>query len=467
MQDSHSKTRLLGGHVLVVDDDAQMRSMLRDFFVTLGCRVDDFARANLALDVLKGGRETCDSVDLVVSDINMPGMDGMEFLDSVKEFCPEIPVVLITAFGTVDAAIEAIRRGAYDYLIKPFKLSELGITVDRAIEFRRIQKENHSLKGQLKSSWGYHGLIGKSVGMQRVFDLIRRVSNATANVLITGESGTGKEMVARAIHQSGQRAAMPFIAINCAAIPETLLESELFGHSRGAFTGAEQRKRGLFEEAHGGTLFLDEIGDMDLSLQTKLLRAIQEKKIRAVGDNQFKDIDVRIIAATHQDLKTEVREGRFREDLFYRLSVIPVAIPPLRERPEDIPLLVEHFLKKFTGINGSHVRGFSKPAMAKMMGLRYEGNVRELENLIERIVVLSDKSYIDVDEIPGGEAGSAEEFFQSATGDLPTLEQLEKRYIGLVMQKTQGKKEKAAEILGINRRTLYRKEREYNLSSPS
>jgi DNA-binding NtrC family response regulator len=306
-------------------------------------------------------------------------------------------------------------------------------------------------------------VIGKSAGMKAVFDLVGRVSAATANILITGESGTGKEMVARAIHQSGPRMNKPFVAINCSAIPETLLESELFGHAKGSFTGAIQRKRGLFEEADGGTLFLDEIGDMNVSLQSKLLRVIQERKVRAVGENIARDVDVRLIAATHKDLKAAIKEGRFREDLYYRLSVIPIVIPPLRHRKEDIPLLAEHFLKKYAATNNAKVKGFTKRAMAKLVGLKWEGNVRELENMVERAVVLCQESLIDEADIPSPETRNAEEFFGSATTDFPTVSQLEKRYIQLVLEKTGGRKDKAAQILGINRRTLYRKEREYGL----
>jgi DNA-binding NtrC family response regulator len=337
------------------------------------------------------------------------------------------------------------------------------VSVRRALEHRALQRENVVLRQELKQNWAFGGVIGKSSGMKAVFDLVQRVSQATANVLITGESGTGKEMVARAIHENGARAKKPFIAINCTAIPDTLLESELFGHAKGSFTGAIQRKRGLFEEASGGTLFLDEIGDLDVTLQAKLLRVIQEKKVRAVGENIARDVDVRLLAATHKDLKAAMKEGRFREDLYYRLSVIPIVIPPLRERKEDIPLLADYFLKKYSAANGAKIAGFTKKASAKLMSLRWEGNVRELENVIERAVVLSPGPYIDDTDIPSGAEQSAEEFFAGASTDFPTVEQLEKRYIQLILEKTGGRKDKAAQILGMNRRTLYRKEREYGL----
>lgn len=439
-----------------------MRSLLEDFLVSEGHAVQTYARATDALEALK--KTTSGFPDLVVTDIKMPLMDGMTFLEKVKETAPGVPVILMTAFGSIESAIEAIRRGAFDYITKPFKLAEIGVTVNRAIEFGRLKKDNTSLRNQLKQSFSMGEMLGKSPAMKRVFDLVTRVARANSNVLIQGESGTGKEMVARAVHRASSRASEPFVAINCSAIPEALLESELFGHAKGAFTGAISKRRGLFEEATGGTLFLDEIGDMDMMLQAKLLRVLQERKIKAVGENAYRDVDVRIIAATHKDLKKAVKDGEFREDLFYRLSVIPVELPPLRERAEDIPLLADHFLQKYAAANGVELRGFSKGAMARMMAMRWEGNVRELENLVERMVVLSGGPVIEEGDIPGA-AGSDDgnAFFEGATSDFPTIEELERRYIERVLQKTGGRKDKASEILGINRRTLYRKEREYGL----
>jgi two-component system response regulator HydG len=297
--------------------------------------------------------------------------------------------------------------------------------------------------------------------MQNIFEMIDRVATSTSNILITGESGTGKEVVAKAIHQRSNRAAKNFVGINVTAIPDTLLESELFGYAKGAFTGANEDKKGLFEEAEGGTLFLDEIGDMDMALQAKILRVLQERTLRPVGSNQSKTVDVRLIAATHKDLKKGIANGTFREDLFYRLAVIPIAVPPLRHRVEDIPLLANHFLNKYSLMNGGRVTGFSQEAMQKLMALHWPGNVRELENLVERLVVLSKNTIIQPSDIPNGDAKGLENFFGQSTSDLPTLEELEKRYITLILEKTGSKKEKAAQILGINRRTLYRKEREY------
>jgi len=458
------------GRILIIDDDSEMRSLLKDFLTNQGHEVVSFGLATQALQALDPSGRLASSqpdgnIDLIISDIKIPQINGLEFTTRVKKLRPEIPVILITAFGSIETAIESMRRGAFHYVVKPFKLTEMGVNIERALEFRGLQKENQVLRNEVKRSQSKGQVIGKSNGMKAVFDLVARVSQATANILITGESGTGKEIIAQLIHQSGPRAHQPFIAINCTAIPETLLESELFGHAKGSFTGAIQRKKGLFEEANGGTLFLDEIGDMDTSLQSKLLRVLQEKKVRAVGDNLTREVDVRIIAATHKDLKAAIKDGRFREDLYYRLSVIPILIPPLRHRREDIPLLAEHFLQKYAAMNGSKVTGFTKMAMAKLMDLRWEGNVRELENIIERAVVLSEGTLIEESEIPSPETASAEQFFASSTNDFPTIDQLEKRYIALVLEKTGRRKDKAAQILGINRRTLYRKEREYGLIS--
>lgn len=456
------------GRILIIDDDSEMRSLLEDFLSNQGHQVLSFGLATQALEALNptgklGSDQPEGDIDLIISDIKMPQIDGLEFTTQVKKIRPEIPIILITAFGSIETAIEAMRRGAFHYVVKPFKLTEMGVNIERALEYRGLQRENRALRDEVKRSHSMGQVIGKSSGMKAVFDLVARVSQATANVLITGESGTGKEMIAQLIHKSGPRTSHPFVAINCTAIPETLLESELFGHAKGSFTGAIQRKKGLFEEANGGTLFLDEIGDMNISLQSKLLRVIQEKKVRAVGDNLARDVDVRIIAATHKDLKAAIKDGRFREDLYYRLSVIPILIPPLRHRKEDIPLLAEHFLRKYAAMNGSKVTSFSKIAMAKLIDLRWEGNVRELENVIERAVVLSEGHLIEENQIPSPDTASAEQFFAGATNDFPTIEQLEKRYIVLVLEKTGRRKDKAAQILGINRRTLYRKEREYGL----
>ncbi len=470
------------GRIVVVDDDNEMRSLLEDFFTNQNYSVVTFSNGAEALDALSPGgslslktpasatdasgfTSLSAEIDVVISDIRMPQLDGLEFTTRLKLVRPEIPTILITAFGSIETAIEAMQKGAFNYVVKPFKLSEMTVNVERAVEHRHLHRENQTLRQEVKKSWAYGNLIGKSVGMKSVFDLISRVSSATANILITGESGTGKEMVARSIHDNGPRKHKPFVAINCTAIPESLLESELFGHAKGSFTGAISKKRGLFEEAEGGTLFLDEIGDMNVALQSKLLRVVQERKVRPVGDNTSHDIDVRIIAATHKDLKLAIKEERFREDLYYRLSVIPVVIPPLRHRKEDIPILAEHFLKKYSATNLAKVKGFTRRAIQKLMNMSWEGNVRELENVIERAVVLATTHLIDDRDLPTADTVTPEEFFAVSSSDFPSLNQLEARYMKLVLEKTGGRKDKAAHILGINRRTLYRKEREYGFVS--
>jgi len=456
---------IVSRRIVIIDDQAEMRSLLRDFLRNEGHHITEFASAAQALTQMKSEAEPLE-IDLVISDIRMPELTGLDFLTQFKLLYPKVPVILITAFGSIETAIEAIQKGAFDYITKPFKLSEIGVTVERALRFYELEKENTRLRREAGESKQFADIIGKSPGMQQVFELVSRVAQSNANVLINGESGTGKERVARAIHNLGPRAKKPFIAINCTAIPETLLESELFGHAKGSFTGAINRKRGLLEEAEGGTVFLDEIGDMDPSMQAKLLRVIQERRIRPVGDTVDRPIDVRIIAATHKDLKAAIRDGRFREDLYYRLSVIPIVIPPLRHRREDIPLLAEHFLRRYAHGHGSSVTGFTPAAMARLMASSWDGNVRELENIIERAVVLARGEKIDVSDLPSSETQTAEDVFAQAVQDLPTLDDLERRYMKFVLEKTGGRKERAAQILGVNRRTLYRKEREYGFVQP-
>ncbi len=456
------------GRIIVIDDVQEMRSLLMDFLTNSGFAVLSFNNPVEFLEKTKNATCLPNSndrlnMDLIISDIKMPFMTGLEFTEKMKKIRPEVPIILITAFGSIETAIEAMKMGAFHYIVKPFKLAELSVNIERALETSQLRQENVLLKQEIKKNWAVGNIIGKSEPMIEVFDLISRVAQANANVLITGESGTGKELVARAIHQSGSRTNKPFIAINCTAIPEALLESELFGHAKGSFTGAVAKKIGLFEEANGGTLFLDEIGDMNTSLQAKLLRVIQERKIRPVGDNETRDIDVRIIAATHKDLKAAIKEGNFREDLYYRLSVIPIVIPPLRHRKEDIPLLAEHFLKKYAAMNSSIVKGFTPEAIQKLLGMRWEGNVRELENVIERAVVLTTGSMIDSKDIPSSDTNNFDSFYSNSIQTLPDLAELEKRYIHFVLEKTGGRKDKTSQILGINRRTLYRKQKEYGM----
>lgn len=453
------------GFVVVVDDEPELRSMLVDHLNAEGYHTRAFADGNEALAFLNADTAESGNVELVITDLRMPDVDGLSLLRNYKPKHPDVPVILMTAFASVESAVEGLRKGAFDYITKPFKLTEMSHALERAILFGRLQRQNRSLTKEVRKTWRLNEIIGKSLPMKTIFDLVDRVSSSTSNILITGESGTGKEVVAKAIHNHSPRANKPFVAVNCTAIPDTLLESELFGHMKGSFTGASADKKGLFMEADGGTLFLDEIGDMDMSLQAKILRVLQERVVRPVGANESKPVDVRVIAATHKDLKKAIANSTFREDLFYRLAVIPIAMPPLRHRVEDIPLLANHFLNKYSLLNGGRVTAFSHEALQKLMSLSWPGNVRELENLVERLVVLSRHPVIQAQDIPVGEEKNFETFFGQATSDLPPMDELEKRYIALVLEKTGSKKEKAAQILGINRRTLYRKEREYGFVS--
>lgn len=372
------------GAVLVVDDDAEMRELVYDVLKERGHQISTAGSGQEALKILAE-----QDFAVVLTDLRMKGMQGTELLIEIKRLYPDIGVILMTAFGSVETAVEAMKRGASDYLTKPVKTEEIVRVVERAVREASLRREVSRLRKEVHREYSFHHILGKSKAIQAVFDLIRRVADSPTNVLITGESGTGKELVAKAIHYNSDRKDAPFVPVNCAAIPEQLLESELFGHMRGAFTDAKADKRGLFEEAQKGTLFLDEISELPLMLQAKLLRAIQEREIKRVGANKPIAVDVRIIAATNLNLAEEVKGKRFRDDLYYRLNVIELKLPPLRERREDIPLLVEAFLKKCGAARGKEVKGVSESALAMLMDYGWPGNVRELENVIERAVTLS------------------------------------------------------------------------------
>lgn len=450
--------------IAIIDDDNEMRLMVEDHLRAEGHQVQGFAAPAEALAALLGGKL---KPQLVITDLQMPDMSGIEVTKRLKAQFPDLPVVVMTAFGSIQSAVDAMKKGAFDYLTKPFKLAELSLVVERALLMAQLSQDNQILRNEIKKSFGKGRMIGKSKAMQEVFELLERVAPAQSNILVTGESGTGKEVLVRTLHEMSTRAGKPFVAINCTAIPDTLLESELFGHAKGAFTGADRRKPGLFEEANGGTLFLDEIGDMPPALQAKLLRVLQERRVRPVGETKDIEVDVRVIAATHKDLKKAIQENLFREDLYYRLNVIPIPLPPLRHRREDIPLLAQAFLEKYAALNNSPVRSFSPVVVHLLMERPWPGNVRELENLVERMVVMCRGKVIQEGDLPQLETTSGEDFYGGMTQDLPTLEQLEKRYMEFVLVKAGGKKDKAAQILGINRRTLYRKEREYGFVSTS
>jgi DNA-binding NtrC family response regulator len=438
--------------VLIVDDEPEMRGLLCDVLSREGYRARVAESAEEALAKIAD-----EEFQLVLTDLKMGGMDGLGLLSRVKELRPEVAVIVITAFGSIDSAIEAMKRGASHFITKPVKMKELVMAVTKALDERQMRAENRALRREVEGRYRFGNILGKSKAMRDVFALIERVAEGSSNVLILGESGTGKELVAKAIHYNGLRRDHPFIAVNCSAIPEGLLESELFGHVRGAFTGAVVSKKGLFAEANGGTLFLDEIGELSLSLQAKLLRVLQDKQVRPVGGNTGVEVDCRIITATNRDLEEAIRGGHFREDLYYRLSVIPVRLPSLRERPEDIPLLTEHFLDRFARELGGERKTVSPAAMQLLTNYSWMGNVRELENVIERLVVLARGTVIDVVDVPLHYKEDDRRWTADRFRELPSLRDLEEEYIRYVLHHCGGQKEQAARILGINRRTLYRK----------
>jgi DNA-binding NtrC family response regulator len=447
----------LTGTIFVVDDDAEMCRLLQDVLTEEGHTVRTATTGQEALNRMSA--EDGDRTDLLITDLRLKEMIGLDLMHRVKRQHPEIAVIIITAFGTIESAIDAMKQGAYDYIPKPFKMEELALVVQKALEESALRREVARLRREVTKGRQFDNIIGKSKPMGTVFDLIQRVAATSSNILITGESGTGKELAARAIHYNSLRKSRPFIPVNCAAIPETLLESELFGHVRGAFTDAKGDKAGLFEEASGGTLFLDEISEIPTGLQAKLLRVIQDKEIRRVGSNQHVKVDARIIAASNSDLTEEVKQHRFRSDLFYRLNVIQIHLPPLRERHDDIPLLADHFLKKYREETGKPVTGISESALLLLFRYPWPGNVRELENAIERAVILTRGDQILPDDLPPTITGKLDDYstLDQALEQQLTLEEMEHQYISRVLDRTGGNKYRAARILGIDRKTLYRK----------
>ena len=388
----------------------------------------------------------------------MKGLKGLDLLEEARRVESSTPVIIITAFGTIESAIKAMKMGAYDYVTKPFRTDEIVLTVKKALENRMLKKEVVRLKKEMESRYHFHSLIGKSPSMQKIYDLIERIGASSNSVLITGASGTGKELVAKAIHYSGSRRGGPFIAVNCAAIPEALLESELFGYKRGAFTDAKTDKKGLLFEAKAGTIFLDEVTEMPPVLQAKLLRMIEERSVRPLGDTSSYPVDVRFISSSNRDIKEMIRQGRFREDLYYRLKVIDIELPPLRERKEDIPLLVHHFIQAGGADVKKHVTGISEDAMKALMNYGWPGNVRELENVIQRAITLCRHEVILPEDLPAPileETG--EKLIDKALREKRTVDQMEKEYVRKVLMEVGGNKSKAAQILGLDRKTLYRK----------
>jgi DNA-binding NtrC family response regulator len=434
--------------ILVVDDDGASREMLARVLSAEGHSVVTAADGREALAQLDQG-----AVDLVVSDIRMPELDGFALADRMREGAPDVPLVLVTAFGDVEGAVQAIRRGAYDYLSKPFDVDAIRLVVARGLARRALAVENLELRRQVREKYRLEGIVGRSESMLQVFKTAARVAGSDATVLIEGESGTGKEMVARAIHAASARSSGPFVAVDCGAIAEGVLESELFGHARGAFTGAAGPRRGLFEEAHHGTLFLDEIGDVGPALQARLLRALQEGEVRPVGSNEPVTVDVRVVAATNKDLAAAVKEGRFREDLYYRLAVVSIRIPPLRERREDIPLLADHFAAKHGRAEGGVI---TPAARALLVEYPWPGNVRELENVVARALALNRSGVVVPEDLPDALRGLPAGLASPGTRERPTLAEIQRRYAATVLAEVDGNKTRAAEILGIDRKTLYR-----------
>jgi DNA-binding NtrC family response regulator len=445
-----------GEHVLIVDDEDLMREVVVQILAGEHYHISQVSSAEEALQLLHN-----QPIDLILTDLRLKGMDGLRLLTEARTLDPELVVIVMTAYASVETAVEAMRKGAYDYITKPFINDELRVMLRRALNERHLSRENRHLKRELRERYRFENIVGKSEAMEKVYRLIEKVAAISSNVLIFGETGTGKELVARAIHYNSERAERPFVAVNCGALTESLLESELFGHIKGAFTGATANRDGFFRKADRGTLFLDELSEVSPGLQVKLLRAIQEREVIPVGGREPMKFDVRLIAATNKNLEEEVKKGTFREDLFYRINVITVPLPPLRQRREDIPLLVNHFLVKYAQRMGKPSVKIARDAMHVLVNYEWPGNVREIENVAERAVALCEGESIETTDLP-------EKLTQVkvAIRDLDdyeiTLDALEEQHIKKVLQKAAGDKVKAAQILGINLSTLYRKLARYD-----
>jgi DNA-binding NtrC family response regulator len=441
--------------ILVVDDEALVRDIIRKGLSQMG---------GFSVEVAQDGPEAIEKIekdvfDLVLTDLKMPGMDGLELLKTIKGTRPEVMVIMMTAYGSIETAVEAMRIGADDYVTKPVDLNELLIHISKVQKESLLLRENRLLRMEVRKKFEFNNIIGKSKKMQEIFSLIEKVAPGSSTVIIYGGSGTGKELVAKAIHYNSPRVDRPFIPFNCGAIPETLVESELFGHTKGAFTGAIQAKKGLFEEANGGTLFLDEISTILPSVQVKLLRVLQEKELMKVGSTERTKIDVRMIAATNENLEENMKKGKFREDLFYRLHVFPIFLPDLKDRKEDIPLLAYHFLELYSKEAKKEIKGVSKEAMKLLLEYHWPGNVRELENTIERAVIMTDQDHLVSNDFPKDLTEGFSEMIKRGVRDRKSLNDIKSEYIKEILKEVGGNKRIASQILKVNPRTLYRFEK--------
>ena len=449
------------GSILIADDEAGIRESLTIVLEDEGYSCTTVSDGDAAISAIDEG-----SFDIIISDLKMPKTDGIGVLEYALKKSSDTLTIIITAHATVETAIKALRKGAADYILKPLDFDEVLIRIENLLEHKNLVQENKYLREQIDKEYNFNHIIGESTAMKQVYKMVERVSQATSNVLVTGQSGTGKELVARAIHSNSDRAKKPFLAINCGAIPENLVESELFGHKKGAFTGATEDKEGVFVAANGGTVFLDEVAEIPLNLQVNLLRVLQEREVKPVGSNQTLSFDTRIIAATNKNLKEEVENNNFRDDLYYRLNVVEIPLPPLQQRREDIPLLAHHFLKKYNKELKRNLKGIASEAMGAMMAYEWKGQVRELENVIERAVLLSDGDYLSLDDLPNSlQQPSEDGEFQMDNDKLDEAMQVfEKHHIQSVLKRTDGNKSEAARLLGIDPSTLYRKMERLGLS---
>jgi len=448
--------------VLIVDDEEIIRESLSFILTKEGYRVREAANGRIAMEIIRE-----DSIDLVLTDLEMPEMKGIELLEQVTRFSPETQVVIITAYGSIDSAIAALRKGAVDYILKPVEFDELLVKVQRLLSSRRLNVENKLLRGELNRQYDFEKIVGQSAAMQRIFDTIKKVASTDGTVLIHGKSGTGKELVARAIHFNSKRAGRPFIAVNCGAIVENLFESELFGHKRGSFTGATMDKEGFFKAADSGSLFLDEVSEIPFQLQVKLLRAIELKEVTPVGTALPISVDVRIIASTNKNLAKEVEAGRYREDLFYRLNIVEITLPSLAERPEDIPLLVQHFVSKHSQEMNKPVKGVDNEVMKSLLAHSWKGEIRELENIIERAVIFAEGNLITKKDLPSffEQRQDAVYAFDARRSMKDAVDEFERQYISHVLRANQFNKEATAKALKISLSSLYRKIEELGIPS--